>query len=320
MMQLQKDVEDLKVTYANLLVDYAKENEDIVIVEADLMKSCGIEKFREAYPKRTFDVGVAEANMISMAAGLANMGKIPFTQTFAIFASHRCLDQIQLSVAYAGMNVKMCGSDPGITTELNGGTHECLDDLGIMRAIPTMTVFEPVDCVSLQKMFPQILKHEGPVYIRLLRGRTEKIYHDEDIRLGKGNILRQGSDVTLFATGIMMAETIQAANLLEGEGISAEVINLHTIKPLDKELIISSIQKTGCAVTAENGTIYNGLGSAVSEVLCEEYPAPLRRIGVQDRFGEIGHTEELKEVMGMRACDIVRVAKEVMKRKQKKED
>lgn len=318
MIELQKDVEDLKVTYADLLIEYAKRNEDIVIVEADLMKSCGIDRFRELYPDRTFDVGVAEANMISMAAGLANMGKIPFTQTFAIFASHRCLDQIQLSVAYAGMKVRMCGSDPGITTELNGGTHECMDDLGIMRAIPTMAVFEPVDCISLKKLFPQLLTYDGPVYIRLLRGRTEKIYQEEDaITLGKGNVIQKGNDVSLFATGIMLSETIRAANLLEEEGIHAEVINLHTIKPLDTDMIIQSVSKTGCAITAENGSIYNGLGSAVCEVLSEHCPSPVKRIGVKDRFGEIGHVEELKKVMKMSAVDIAAAAKEVIKKKER---
>lgn len=318
MIELQKDVEDLKVTYADLLIEYAKRNENIVIVEADLMKSCGIDRFRTLYPDRTFDVGVAEANMISMAAGLANMGKIPFTQTFAIFASHRCLDQIQLSVAYAGMKVKMCGSDPGITTELNGGTHECMDDLGIMRAIPTMAVFEPVDCLSLKKVFPQLLAYDGPVYIRLLRGRTEKIYQEEDmITLGKGKVIRKGNDVSLFATGIMLSEAIRAANLLEEEGIDAEVINIHTLKPLDSDLIIQSVSKTGCGVTAENGTIYNGLGSAICEVLSENCPSPIKRIGVKDRFGEIGHVEELKQVMGMSAADIATAAKEVMKKKDR---
>lgn len=320
MFELIKDVEDLKVTYADLLIEHASMNERIVIVEADLMKSCGIDTFRELFPERTFDVGVAEANMISMAAGMANMGKIPFTQTFAIFASHRCLDQINLSVAYAGMNVKMCGSDPGITTELNGGTHECMDDVGIMRAIPTMTVFEPVDCMSLRKMFPQLVEHVGPVYIRLLRGRTERFYQEQDeIVLGKGNRLRAGRDVTIFATGIMLSEAIRAANVLEQEGVETDIIHIHTLKPLDKELIVESVRKTGCAVTAENGTIYNGLGSAVSEVLVEYYPAPLKRIGVQDRFGEIGHVEELKVVMHMSFTDIVNAAKEVIQRKVKKD-
>ncbi|MEG0735886.1 MAG: transketolase C-terminal domain-containing protein [Longicatena sp.] len=318
MIELTKDIEDLKVTYANLLIESAKNNENIVIVEADLMKSCGIDRFRDLYPDRTFDVGVAEANMISMAAGLANMGKIPFTQTFAIFASHRCLDQINLSVAYAGMNVKMCGSDPGITTELNGGTHECMDDLGIMRAIPTMTVFEPVDCISLKKMFPQLLLHKGPVYIRLLRGRCEKVYEeDSEIVLGKGNIIKKGKDVSIFATGIMLSETIKAVNILEKEGIDAEVINIHTIKPLDIELIVNSVQRTGCAVTAENGTVYNGLGSAVCEVVSEHYPCPVKRIGVQDHFGEIGHVDELKVKMNMSANDIVKAVKAVIKKKDR---
>lgn len=316
MIKLSNDREDLKHTYANLLVSYAAIDERIVIVEADLMKSCGIDVFRDRFPNRTFDVGVAEANMISMAAGLSNMGKLPFTHTFAIFASHRCLDQIHLSVAYAGLPVKMCGSDPGITTELNGGTHECMDDLGIMRSIPSMAVVEPVDCVSLQKLFPQLLDYNGPVYIRLLRGRTKKFYKEEDdIQLGKGMVLRAGKDVTLFATGILLSEAIEAANVLEAEGIQAEVINLHTIKPLDHALIIQSVTKTGCAVTAENGTIYNGLGSAVCEVLSEYCPAPLKRIGVQDRFGEIGHVEELKERMGLSAAHIVAAAKEVINRK-----
>lgn len=319
-MKMCKDVEELKSTYANLLCEYAQQNENIVIVESDLMKSCGIDKFQRQFPERTFDVGVAEANMIGVAAGLSNMGKIPFTHTFAIFASHRCLDQIELSVAYAGQNVKMCGSDPGITTELNGGTHQCLDDVGVMRAIPNMIIFEPVDCTQLRLAFPQIVNHYGPVYIRLFRQIPEKIYDIDttEFCLGKGNILKEGNDISIFATGIMVSESLKAAKLLKEEGIHAEVINMHTIKPLDIQCILKSAKKTGCVVTVENGSIYNGLGSAIAEVLSERSPTIMKRIGVQDRFGEIGSLEELKKIMYMKDYDIVETCKKVIERKRGK--
>ena len=219
-MIYEREERPLKEVYSDLLVEYGRKDPRIVIVEADLMKSGSTDKFQQEFPDRTFDVGVAEANMICVAAGLSLMGKIPFTHTFAVFASRRCCDQINQSVAYAGCNVKMCGSDPGITTELNGGTHMAMDDVGIMRSIPEMTIFEPVDSRQLRAVFPQILNLETPVYIRLFRPNATRIFTGEetDYRLGKGIVLREGSDVTILSSGIMVAEALKAAELLDTGG------------------------------------------------------------------------------------------------------
>lgn len=318
-MIYEREERPLKEVYSDLLVEYGRKDPRIVIVEADLMKSGSTDKFQQEFPDRTFDVGVAEANMICVAAGLSLMGKIPFTHTFAVFASRRCCDQINQSVAYAGCNVKMCGSDPGITTELNGGTHMAMDDVGIMRSIPEMTIFEPVDSRQLRAVFPQILNLETPVYIRLFRPNATRIFTGEetDFRLGKGIVIREGSDVTILSSGIMVAEALKAAELLEEQQIQAEIINIHTIKPLDTRLIIESAAKTGCVVTAENGSIYNGLGSAAAECLAEHLPRPMKRIGVQDCFGQIGHVEELLNAFHMAAEDIAAAAAELVRNKEK---
>lgn len=319
-MILKRENIPLKEVYSDLLVEYGARDERIVIVEADLMKSGSTDKFQKKYPERTFDVGIAESNMICVAAGLSLMGKIPFTHTFAVFASRRCCDQVNQSVAYAGCNVKMCGSDPGITTELNGGTHMSMDDIGIMRAVPTMTVFEPVDSRQLRAAFPRILALDTPVYIRLFRPNAYEITQkdSEDFQLGRGIVLREGTDVTIIASGIMVAEALKSAEALEKEGIWAEVINIHTIKPLDTELILASAAKTGCVVTAENGSVYNGLGSAVAECLGENLPRPMKRIGVQDHFGQIGHVEELLRVFHMSYEDIAQAARCLVENKKQR--
>lgn len=300
----------LRETYVDLLIEAAEQNENVMIVEADLMKAAGTGRFMEAFPERTLNVGIAEANMISVAAGLAAMGKIPFTHTFTPFSTRRVCDQVTLSVAYTGMNVKIMGSDPGVTAELNGGTHMSMEDVAIMRNIPKMMVFEPTDSAQLRAAFPQIVAHNGPVYIRLLRRAAVKIF-DEGcvVELGKGVLLSQGSDVTIAASGILVAEALDAAKLLAEESISAEVINLHTIKPLDEALILKSVRKTGCIVTAENHSVINGLGSAVAECVGGNCPVPVRRVGVKDHFGEVGSTEFLKEKYGLKAVDIAEAAK-----------
>lgn len=300
----------LRETYVDLLIEAAEQNENVMIVEADLMKAAGTGRFMEAFPERTLNVGIAEANMISVAAGLAAMGKIPFTHTFTPFSTRRVCDQVTLSVAYTGMNVKIMGSDPGVTAELNGGTHMSMEDVAIMRNIPEMMVFEPTDSAQLRAAFPQIVAHNGPVYIRLLRRAAVKIF-DEGcvVELGKGVLLSQGSDVTIAASGILVAEALDAAKLLAEESISAEVINLHTIKPLDEALILKSVRKTGCIVTAENHSVINGLGSAVAECVGGNCPVPVRRVGVKDHFGEVGSTEFLKEKYGLKAVDIAEAAK-----------
>lgn len=308
----------LRETYVDLLIQYAAENKDIVILEADLMKAGGTGRFAEEYPDRTFDVGIQEANMIGTAAGMSAMGKIPFTHTFTAFASRRVCDQVTLSVAYAGLNVKMMGSDPGVTAEYNGGTHMSMEDVSIMRNIPGMVVYEPVDSAQLKAVFPQILEHYGPVYIRLLRRNAVKVFEDgESFTLGKGKLMKEGADVSIFASGIMVAEAVEAVDALQKEGIHAELINIHTVKPLDEEIVLQSASKTGCVVTAENHSVIGGLGSAVSELLGEKYPVPVKKIGVKDHFGEVGLTPYLKEMYGLTAKDIATAAKAAIEMKKR---
>ena len=307
----------MRETYADLLIEYGAKDERLVVLDCDLMKCISANRFMEKYPERAFDMGISEANMIGVAAGLSAMGKIPFTHTFTPFATRRVCDQVTLSVAYAKLNVKMVGSDPSVTAELNGGTHMSMEDVAIMRNIPGMVVFEPTDSAQLRQAFPQIMEHYGPVYIRLLRRSAEKIFEEGcGFQLGKGIILTEGNDVTIFASGIMTAEALEAGKLLSQEGINAEIINIHTIKPLDTELIIKSALKTGAVVTAENHSIINGLGSAVAETLVENCPVPMQRVGVKDHFGEVGSTEFLKEKYGLKAVDIVQAAKKAIARKK----
>jgi len=317
---MMKETRWLRETYVDLLLEYARQNPDIILVEADLAKAAGTNRFQQEFPDRIINVGIAEASMISTAAGMAAMGKLPFTHTFTAFSSRRVCDQVTLSVAYAGLKVVIMGSDPGITAELNGGTHMSMEDMAIMRNIPGMTVYEPVDSAQLRLAFPQILSHDGPVYIRLLRRAATQIYDAHSpFQLGRGVLLRPGRDVSIFATGIMVAEALEAADLLEAEGISAEVINIHTLKPLDRQMVADSARRTGAVVTAENHSVLNALGSAVAEVLAEDCPVPLTRIGIQDHFGEVGLTPFLQEKYGLTAGDIVRAAHNSMeKRKMQK--
>lgn len=307
---LKKEDRWLRETYVDLLIEQAAKDERIVLLEADLSKAAGTGRFKEAYPDRLINVGIAEANMVGVAAGMSAMGKIPFTHTFTAFATRRCCDQVTLSVAYAGLNVKLMGSDPGVTAELNGGTHMSMEDISIMRNIPGMTIFEPVDSAQLRKIFPQIVLAAGPVYIRLLRRNAVKVFDDsKDFTLGKGTLIKEGCDVTIFSSGIMVAESIKAADILKSEGIDAEVINIHTVKPLDTEMVTESARKTGAVVTAENHSVIGGLGSAVSEALSETYPVPVRRVGINDHFGEVGLTDFLMEKYGLTAAHIVEEAK-----------
>lgn len=315
---VQEDI-GLRETYVDLLIEYAKKDSRIVLVEADLMRAANTLRFAAEFKDRTVNVGVAEANMIGVAAGMSAMGKVPFTHTFAPFATRRVCDQVTLSVAYAGLNVKMVGSDPGVTAEYNGGTHMSMEDVSIMRNIPKMVIYEPVDSVQLIEIFPQILAHEGPVYIRLLRKNAVKIYSKgTTFTLGKGKIITEGSDVTIVASGIMVAEALEAQERLLEKGISAEVINIHTIKPLDEELILRSASKTGAVVVAENHSIIGGLGSAVSECLSENCPVPLKRVGVKDHFGEVGKRAFLQEKYGLTSKDIVSAAQSVIEKRKVK--
>lgn len=306
----------LRETYVDLLIEYAEKDPRIVIVEADLMRAAGTFRFKDAYPDRTVDVGVQEANMIGVAAGMAAMGKIPFTHTFTPFSTRRVCDQVTLSVSYAGLNVKIMGSDPGVTAELNGGTHMSMEDVAIMRNIPGMVIYEPVDSQQLKAIFPQILMHNGPVYIRLLRRNASKVFDDaSDQKLGKGVLIKEGKDITIVASGIMVSESMEAAEELSKMGIDAEIINMHTIKPLDEDILLRSVKKTGAVVTVENHNILNALGGAVAECVGENYPVPLKRVGVKDHFGEVGLTDFLKEKYGLTSKEIVAAAKGALEMK-----
>jgi transketolase len=308
---------EMREVYAELLLEYAAKDDRLVIVEADLMKAVKTTIFGQTYPERTINVGVAEANMICVAAGMAAMGKIPFTHTFTPFATRRCCDQVTLSVAYAGLHVKMVGSDPGVTAELNGGTHMSMEDVAIMRNIPNMLIFEPTDGVQLRKAFPQIIDHDGPVYMRLLRLQPVSVFSENDeFALGKAITIREGKDVAIIAYGIMVSEALEAAEILKNEGIDAAVINMHTIKPLDEEAVLKVAKETGAIITAENHSILNALGSAVAEFLAENHPTPMQRVGVRDHFGEVGKREFLMEKYGLKAVDIVVAAKKAIAMKK----
>jgi len=302
---------EMRAVYAQTLIELAEKDERIVVLEADLMKASGTTVFRNQFPERTFNMGVAEANMVGVAAGLSAGGKIPFADTFACFAARRAYDQFFISGNYARLNVKLVGTDPGISSEYNGGTHMPFEDMGIMRNIPKLVVFEPSDAVSLKKLVKESAYHQGCTYMRLHRKPVDVIYpEDEEFELGKGKILKDGTGVTLIATGaIMVAEALKACEMLSEEGISAAVIDMHTIKPVDKELILLYARKTGGIVTCEDHQQINGLGSAVAETLVENYPVLMNRIGVQDEFGEVGKTDYLLERYQLSAVHIAAAAK-----------
>ena len=291
-----------------------EENEKIVVIDADLSKPNGTFPLRKKFPDRAFDVGIAEQNMAGVAAGMSSYGFIPFITSFTPFASRRICDQIAISIAYAKQNVKIIGSDPGISAEFNGGTHMSMEDIGVLRSIPDLVIYEVVDANQFRQALQQIVAHEGPVYIRMFRKTIDDVFTDPDYKfdLFHADTLQEGTDVSIFCSGIMVQETVKANEILKAEGISADIISIHTVKPIDREAVITSAKKTGAVVTAENHNIISGLRSAVSEVLCEECPTPLRAVGVKDRFGQVGKMPFLKEEYQMRAEDIVAAVKEVI--------
>lgn len=306
----------MRDVYCRTLMELAKKDSRIVVLDADLMNSMGMMPFLEAFPERTFNCGVQEANMVGIAAGISATGKVPYAHSFGSFASRRCFDQIFISAAYAKLNVRIIGSDPGVTAAFNGGTHMPFEDMGIMRNIPSMTVIEPVDSVMLKDVITQLSSLYGVYYIRLLRKKAIKIYEEgSTFEIGKAIKLREGRDVTIIASGILVAEALGASEMLKIEGISARVVNVFTIKPIDKELITACAEETGAIVTAENHNIINGLGSAVAEVLSESIPVPMERIGCQDEFGEVGPEDYLKIRYGMTAKEIANKVRKVLSRK-----
>ena len=309
---------EMRQIFAQELEALMDKNENIVLIDADLSKPNGVAGLRKKYPERAFEVGIAEQNMASVAAGMSSYDFIPFITTFTPFATRRICDQIAISMVYSKQNVKIIGSDPGISAEFNGGTHMSVEDIGVIRSIPNIVIFEPVDNVQFKKLLPQIVEYYGVVYIRMFRKEIPNVFDkNQEFDLFKATKIPDGNDLTIFCSGLMVQETIEANKILKEKGIKADIINIHTIKPIDKESIIESAKKTGAVLTIENHNVIGGLKSAVCEVLMEEYPVPLRSIGINDVFGQVGKMPYLKEVYNMRYEDIVKKAEELILLKNK---
>lgn len=302
--------------YGQALAKLGGLNSDIVVLDADLSKSTKTADFAKVYPGRFFNMGIAEQNLMGFAAGLAAAGKIPFASTFAIFAAGRGFEQIRNSIAYPKLNVKIAVTHAGLSVGEDGGSHQAIEDVALMRAVPNMTVLVPADAQETYQVIKAAVAYRGPVYIRMGRLAVPVLFDENYIfKIGKANVIRHGSDITLIANGLMVAEALQAAAVLQQRGIEATVINCASVKPLDEETIVAAAQKTGAVVTAEEHNIIGGLGSAVAELLGEKYPVPLQRVGVQDSFGESGRPAELLAKYGLTADQIVSAAERVLKRK-----
>ena len=303
--------------YGKALAKLGKENNQVVVLDADLSKSTKTADFQKEFPQRFFNMGIAEQNLIGTAAGLAASGKIPFASTFAMFASGRAFEIIRNSVCYPKLNVKICATHAGITVGEDGASHQALEDLACMRAIPNMVVINPSDAVSTEQAIFAIADYKGPVYVRLGRAGVPVLYDHSSFKfeIGQGVELKPGEDITIIATGIMVAEALTAREALEKEGIRARIIDMHTIKPIDQEIIIKAAKETGAIVTAEEHNVIGGLGSAVAEVLVENHPVPMKRVGTADTFGESGKPNELMKKYGLTAENIVKVVKETLKMK-----
>lgn len=302
-------------SYGSALVELGAENPNVVVLDADLAAATKTGMFKKAYPDRHIDCGIAECNMVGIAAGLATTGKIPFVSSFAMFAAGRAFEQVRNSVGYPHLNVKIGATHAGITVGEDGASHQCNEDIALMRTITGMVVMCPADDVEAKAAVKAAAAYQGPVYMRFGRAACPVIndvpdYHFE---IGKGRVVREGSDVTIVATGICVGNALEAAKMLEADGISAEVINICTIKPLDEELIISSVMKTGKVVTAEEHSVIGGLGSAVCDALCKSYPAPVCKIGMQDTFGESGSAAALVEKYKLDGKGIYEQVKDFLK-------
>lgn len=314
--KIENEERDMRAAFCEAMMDLAERDKRIVALDADLMSAMGMKPFAKRFPEQTVDCGIQETNMVGVACGMSAAGKIPFAHTFAPFITRRACDQVFVSGAYAKLNVKLIGSDPGITAQLNGGTHMPFEDMGIMRGIPTMTVIEPTDIVMLKSILPQIAREYGMHYLRLVRKAVKKVYEGgSTFRIGKAVTARSGTDVTIIASGFCVAESLETAKELAAEGISVRVIDMFTWKPLDAETVLKAATETGCIVTAENHNVINGLGSAVAEVLVKNKPVPMEMIGVQDEFGEVGKLDYLAERFALRSHDITAAVKKVLARK-----
>ena len=300
--------------YGKALAELSKENSNVVVLDADLSKSTKTADFKSVCPERFFNMGIAEGNMMGVAAGLSTCGKIPFVSTFAMFAAGRAFEQIRNSLCYPKLNVKVCATHAGLTVGEDGASHQSVEDLSLMRSIPNMVVISPSDAVETEAAIKAIANYDGPCYVRLGRMPVNVINDEQnyEFQLGKGVVVSEGKDITIVATGIMVDAAIEAKNILKTEGIEAKVINIHTIKPFDEELILNGAKETGAIVTAEEHSIIGGLGSAVAETVSEKYPVPVLRVGIKDVFGESGKPEQLLEKYGLTAKDIVSKVKEAI--------
>ena len=303
--------------YGKALAELGKQY-DMVVLDADLSKSTKTESFKKQFPERFINTGIAEANMMSTAAGLASCGKVVFASSFAMFAAGRAFEQVRNSIGYPGLNVKIGATHAGISVGEDGASHQCLEDIGLMRTIPNMAIISPADAVEAKAAVEAAIKHYGPVYLRFGRLAVPILFDEATYQFewGKGVQLEEGKDVTVIANGLMVPEALKAKTMLEEEGISARIVNIHTIKPIDADIIIKAAKETGAIVTAEEHNIIGGLGSAVAEVLVENAPVPMKRVGVEDKFGKSGKPGELLEWYGLTAKQIVTKVKEVLKIKK----
>ena len=303
---------EMRAVYAACLAEMMEKDKHVCVLDADLSKASGTIKLYKQFPEQMFDCGVAEQNMASIAAGLSSYGFKPWIESFTPFATRRICDQIAISISYAKRNVKIVGTDPGISAQLNGGTHMSMEDIGVIRSIPGMVIFEPVDEVQLRAAMPVLNDYDGPVYVRLFRKEQPVIFNDDyKFDLFKADTIKEGKDLTIFVSGMLTADVVEAAKLLSEEGVDAEVINVHTIKPIDRETVIASARKTGAVLTVENHNVIGGLQSAVLEALAAE-KIPVCAVGVEDRFGEVGKLPYLREVMGLTVENIVAGAKKAL--------
>ena len=303
--------------YGKALAALANTNENVVVLDADLSKSTKTADFKAVAPEKFFNMGIAEGNMMGVAAGLSTCGKVPFVSTFAMFAAGRAFEQIRNSICYPKLNVKVCATHAGLTVGEDGASHQAIEDISLMRSVPNMVVINPADDIETEAAIKAVAEMEGPCYVRLGRMAVSRVNDEANYNfvIGKGITLAEGNDVAIIATGIMVEAALEAKGELAKEGINARVINIHTIKPIDEELIIKAAKETGVIVTAEEHSVIGGLGSAVAEVVSENCPVPVLRVGVKDTFGESGKPNELLEKYGLTSNDIVNKVKEVIKLK-----
>lgn len=322
MLKLCRNREEPSSTFKQIfpeeLIAIAEENPNVVAFDADLANASGLREFADRYPERFFECGIQEANMAGTAAASSEAGLIPFAHTFAAFAARKCIDQVFLAGCYAQLDLKLIGSDPGVTAATNGGSHQAMEDMGIFMGLPNITLLEPSDGVLFRFLLRQMAQRRGVFYLRSNRKETRWLYDEAStFELGKGNVLRDGTDVTLIASGIEVYEALDAAELLQDQGISARVVDMFCWRPIDRELIVRCAQETGAIVTAENHAVASGLGSAVANVVVQEYPVPMSFIGVNERFGEVGSIAFLQKKFCMDAQSIAAQALAVINRKHR---